>query len=66
MTNWSLTKLFDAIQKDTVQKLETARNALDHPGDKGDASEQVWIDLLGEYLPRCFTAARPHSALSFG
>ncbi len=41
MTNWSLTKLFEAIQRDTVQKLETARNALNHPGDKGDVSERV-------------------------
>lgn len=66
MTNWSLTKLFDAIQKDTVQKLQTARNALNHPGDKGDASEQVWIDLLGEYLPRRYQAASAHVVDSKG
>lgn len=66
MTNWSLTKLFDAIQRDTVQKLETARNALNHPGDKGDASEQVWIDLLGEYLPRRYQAASAHVVDSKG
>lgn len=66
MTTWNLPKLFTAIQNDVVTHLETARHALNHPGDKGDASEQVWIDLLSEYLPRRYQVASAHVVDSKG
>lgn len=36
------------------------RKAFDHPGTKGDASENVWIDLLNTYLPKRYEASKAH------
>ncbi|TWB10067.1 hypothetical protein FBZ89_1364 [Nitrospirillum amazonense] len=66
MTNWSLTTLFQSIHDAVVKDLEIARGALKHPGDKGDASEQVWIDLLNAYLPRRYQTAKAHVVDSGG
>lgn len=66
MTDWSLQKVFGAIHDDIVKELETARFSLNHSGDKGDASEQVWIDLLNTYLPRRYQTARAHVVDSDG
>ena len=50
-TEWSLALLFADFHEKIHAELETARK-LGHPTDKGDASEQVWIDVLTDYLPR--------------
>ena len=33
------------------QELKTAREAIGHPGAKGDGSEKVWHKLFRTYLP---------------
>lgn len=51
MSSWSIQELFADFHKKMQGELETARK-LGHPTDKGDASEQVWIDVLNAYLPK--------------
>ena len=49
---WSLATLLDKLNSDVEQDLATAREALGHPVDKGDASEAIWNSLLNKYLPK--------------
>jgi hypothetical protein len=46
--------------------LTTARKALRHPTDKGDASEAVWSELLNKYLPRRYVTSKAHIVDSKG
>jgi hypothetical protein len=66
MTDWSLPVLLDRFHRDIEHKLETARASFGHPGTKGDASEEVWLEMLKEYLPRRYTATKAHVVDSFG
>jgi hypothetical protein len=50
LTNWSLPVLLERFHRDIEHKLETARRSFAHPGTKGDASEEVWLEMLREYL----------------
>src|SRR3546814_18391031 len=54
-SEWSLAALFADFHEKIQSELATARK-LGHPTDKGDASEQVWIDVLTHYLPRRYEA----------
>jgi hypothetical protein len=44
--------LFLDLQKQMQIQLETNRRHIEHPGSKGDATEQRWRDLLNDYLPK--------------
>jgi hypothetical protein len=66
VTEWSLPVLLEQFHKDIERKLETARRSFGHPGTKGDASEQVWLEMLQEYLPRRYTATKAHVVDSNG
>lgn len=66
MTDWSLSQLLSSLHEDIQQRLATVRKALAHPGSKGDASENVWIDLLDQYLPKRYQAAKAHVVDSKG
>ena len=66
MTKWSLPLLLDSLHKDIHHKLETVRATMGHPGAKGDASEKVWLELLGEYLPQRYKAERAYVVDSNG
>lgn len=66
MTEWSLSRLLAGLHDDIQQKLETVRKTLGHPGTKGDASEQVWLQLLETYLPKRYQAATAHVVDSQG
>jgi hypothetical protein len=66
MSDWSLTKLLAGLHDEIEQRLSVARNALTHPGSKGDASEGVWLELLEKYLPQRYQAARAHVVDSKG
>lgn len=59
-SNWSLHQLLASLHQDIEQRLDTARNAIGHPGDKGDASEAVWIEMLNTYLPARYKALNAH------
>jgi len=51
MADWSLSQLLKSLHEDIQKELEIVRKSLSHPGTKGDASEQAWLDLLRKYLP---------------
>src|SRR6266480_152318 len=48
---WSLSQLLAGLHDDIEHKLKTARRSFEHPGTKGNASEEVWLELLNTYLP---------------
>lgn len=66
MNNWSLSKILAGLHDDIEQRLKTARQAFGHPGTKGDASELVWLELLGTYLPKRYRAEKAHVVDSNG
>jgi len=57
---WSLSQLLAGLHDDIEHKLRTARRSFEHPGTKGDASEEVWLELLNTYLPVRYRAASAH------
>jgi hypothetical protein len=66
MADWSLTALLASLQDDIEGRLAIARKAFAHPVVKGDASEEVWLELLQTYLPQRYRAARAHVVDSTG
>ncbi|WP_369934866.1 DUF6602 domain-containing protein [Xanthomonas tesorieronis] len=66
MTQPSLPNLLDHLHEQVEAELRTARSALHHPTDKGDASEQVWINLLSSYLPKRYVVSKAHVVDSEG
>jgi hypothetical protein len=66
MTDWSLPILLASLHDDIQQRLATVRKTFAHPGTKGDASENVWIELLDTYLPKRYQAATAHIVDSLG
>ncbi len=66
MTQWSLSKLLAGLHDDIQNRLEISRRTLSHPGTKGDASENVWLELLQSYLPQRYQAASAHVVDSNG
>jgi hypothetical protein len=54
---WSLPVLFADFHEKIERELASARK-LGHPTDKGDASEQVWIEVLNSYLPKRYEARK--------
>jgi hypothetical protein len=66
MSDWSLSVLLAGLHDDIEQKLGTARKTFAHSGTKGDASEQVWLELLGTYLPERYRVASAHVVDSEG
>ena len=66
MSGWSLEQILAGLHDDIQRRLETARRSFAHPGTKGDASENVWLDLLNTYLPQRYQAAKAHVVDSRG
>ncbi len=66
MAEWSLETLLHGLHDDIHQRLQTARKAFNHPGTKGDASEQIWLSLLQQYLPKRYQAEKAHVVDSKG
>ena len=46
-----LRELFCGLQKQMLASLNVDRELIGHPGSKGDATEQRWIEFLRTYLP---------------
>lgn len=46
-----LRELFNGLQTQMLASLNVDRVFIEHPGSKGDATEQRWIDFLRTYLP---------------
>jgi len=66
MTNWSLEKILSSVHNDIERRLAAVRETFAHPTTKGDASEQVWLELFQRYLPRRYQAERAHVVDSNG
>lgn len=66
MTDWSLTTVLASLHEDIENRLAIARKSFGHPGTKGDASEEIWIKLLNDYLPKRYQAAKAHVVDSRG
>jgi hypothetical protein len=66
MNNWSLSQLLESLHDDIQRRLEIVRKSLSHPGTKGDASENVWLELFKKYLPGRYKAAKAHVVDSRG
>lgn len=43
--------LFNGLQEEMLSCLRLERNFINHPGSKGDATEQRWMTFLKTYLP---------------
>lgn len=56
MSDWSLPVLLANLHDDIQNRLEIARKSFAHPGAKGDASEEVWLEMLSTYLPKRYRA----------
>ncbi len=66
MTDWSLSQILGTLN-DTIQcRLDGARKGLSHPGTKGDASENIWLELFQTYLPKRYQVAKAHVVDSKG
>jgi hypothetical protein len=66
MTDWSLSVLLGGLHDDIEQRLSIARKSFSHAGTKGNASEHVWLELLGTYLPQRYKAGTGHVVDSRG
>jgi hypothetical protein len=66
MTDWSLPILLGGLHDEIQQKLATARKSFGHTTTKGDASENVWLELLKMYLPNRYQAETAHVVDSRG
>ncbi len=55
MNNVNLSLLFEGLQSQMISQLSTNRQFITHPGSKGDALENAWIDWLKNYLPNRYS-----------
>jgi hypothetical protein len=58
MRDWSLPTILSGLHKDIQNKLQIARESFGHPVSAGDASEEVWLELLTKYLPKRYMASK--------
>ena len=66
MSEWSLSQLLASLHEDIERRLATVRKTIHHPGSKGDASENIWIEMLELYLPKRYQTAKAHVVDSLG
>jgi hypothetical protein len=66
MSEWSLPELLASLHNNIENQLKIGRAALNHPTDKGDAAEAVWLEMLSLYLPQRYQAAKAHVVDSKG
>ena len=66
MSKWSLSELLAGLHDDIESRLALARKSFAHPTTKGDASEEVWLEMLRKYLPERYQAAKAHVVDSLG
>lgn len=50
-----LKMLFNGLQSQMNAQLNTNRDFIEHPGSKGDALENAWIEWLRKYLPNRYS-----------
>ncbi|WP_136438553.1 DUF6602 domain-containing protein [Tenacibaculum maritimum] len=55
MNKIDLKSLFSGLQNQMTSQLNTNREFITHPGSKGDALENAWIEWLQKYLPNRYS-----------
>jgi hypothetical protein len=50
--------LFNGLQSQMIATLSTNRDFITHPGSKGDALENAWIEWLRKYLPNRYSVGK--------
>jgi hypothetical protein len=55
MSKIELKQLFEGLQNQMISQLNTSREFIIHPGSKGDALENAWIEWLQRYLPNRYS-----------
>lgn len=55
MSKIPIADLFAGLQNQMVAQLNTNREFIEHPGSKGDALENAWIEWLKKYLPNRYS-----------
>jgi hypothetical protein len=63
---WNLKTVLTSLHEDVQNRLGAVRDSFHHPGTMGDASETIWLDLLGTYLPKRYSVANAHVVDSNG
>jgi hypothetical protein len=58
MSGWSLPELLSGLHDDIERRLASARKLFGQSVAKGDASENVWLELFDTYLPQRYQAKR--------
>jgi hypothetical protein len=58
MTSIDLRTVFLQLQREMIAKLSADRVVVTHPSTKGDATELSWIEMLNQYLPKRYQAAK--------
>ena len=58
MGHIELQKLFAGLQNQMTAQLSTDREFITHPGSKGDALENTWIEWLRNYLPNRYSVEK--------
>lgn len=66
MSDWSLPILLASLHEDIQHRLHTTRKSFGHANAKGEASEEVWLDLLKTYLPERYRADKAYVVDSMG
>jgi hypothetical protein len=66
VSDWSLIELLGGLHDDIQQRLAMARKTFAHSTTKGNASENVWLELFQNYLPHRYQAATAHVVDSLG
>lgn len=57
MSKVNLEELFKRLQTEMLSSLGVS-DQVSHPTDKGDISEEKWIDFLNKYLPKRYSVAK--------
>lgn len=55
MNKIDLKQMFAGLQNQMTSQLNTTREFITHPGSKGDALENAWIEWLRKYLPNRYS-----------
>jgi hypothetical protein len=55
MSKIDIKLMFEGLQNQMVSQLNTNRKFITHPGSKGDALENAWIEWLRKYLPNRYS-----------
>lgn len=66
MTAWNLKTILGNLHEEIQSNLSRARSSIGHPGEKGDVSEDIWLELFQEYLPARYHALKAHVVDSEG